>query len=138
MKKMLCGWTCAPFDGRPCLLPPARNGRFVTLARPSCKFLWAPTPPFAYATHMDGMVGHATLQVNHRGNPAAGPDLPAEAIGFGASVPKVGQTSQLCGGSAAGNPRMGAMPQGFRSPVASALQPLADRSFAESVFENSL
>ena len=80
---------------------------------------------------MDRMVRHATLQVYHRGNPAAGPDLPPEAIRFGAPVQQVGQTHQRFRGSATGSARMGAMPQGVWSPVSGALQPLADRPFAD-------
>jgi hypothetical protein len=81
---------------------------------------------------MDGMVGHTKLQVNHRSDPAAGPDLPPEATGFGAPMQQVGQTSQLGGGQAPGSAGMGAMPQGRWSPVPGALHPLADRSFADA------
>jgi hypothetical protein len=80
---------------------------------------------------MDGMVGHAKLQMHHRGNPAAGPDLSPEAIRFGAPVQQGGQTHQLFGGQATGSAGVGAMPQGFWSPVSGALQPLADRPFGD-------
>ena len=46
---------------------------------------------------MDGMVGDAKLQVNDHRKPAAGPDLPSEAIGFGTPIQEVGQTRQLLG-----------------------------------------
>ena len=59
---------------------------------------------------MDRMVGDAKFQVDHRGDPSAGPDLPPEAIGFGAPVQQVGQMSQLLGRQAAGSAGMGAMP----------------------------
>jgi len=43
------------------------------------------------------MVGDAKLPVNDRRNPAAGPDLPSEATGFGTPIQEVGQTRQLLG-----------------------------------------
>jgi hypothetical protein len=78
------------------------------------------------------MGGDAILQVNHRGDPAAGPDLPSEAIRLGAPVQQVGQPSQLFGGQATGGAAMGAIPQGFWAPVPGALHPLTDRPCADA------
>jgi hypothetical protein len=81
---------------------------------------------------VNGMIGDAKLQLNHRADPSTGPDLPPEAIGFGAPVQQVEQMRQLFGGQATGSAGMGAMPQGFWSPVPGALHPLADGPFADA------
>jgi hypothetical protein len=74
------------------VLAPAGNGGFVALACPPRGLLRAPAQRFEHAADMDGMVGDAKLQVNDHRNPAAGPDLPSEAIGFGIPIQEVGQT----------------------------------------------
>jgi hypothetical protein len=47
---------------------------------------------------MNRMRGDAKLQVHHGGDPATGPDLPPEAIGFGTAVQPRGQARELVGG----------------------------------------
>jgi hypothetical protein len=46
---------------------------------------------------MARVVGEATLQPAHRGEPSPGPGLSSQAMGFGAAVPGVGQAVQLGG-----------------------------------------
>jgi hypothetical protein len=81
---------------------------------------------------MDGMIGDAKLQVHHGGDPATGPDLPPEAIGFGAAVQQRGQARELVGGQSARSARGWPMAQGLGTAVACAPHPLADRSFADA------
>jgi hypothetical protein len=56
------------------------------------------------------VVRDAECQLHDGGDPAAGPDLSAEAIRFGTTVQQLGQTSQLFGRQAAGSARVGPMP----------------------------
>jgi hypothetical protein len=81
---------------------------------------------------MTRVIRDAKGQLNDRGDPAAGPDLPPEAIRFGPLVQQLGQTGQLFGCEAAGRTRVGAMPQGLWAPVAGAPHPLADRAFGDA------
>lgn len=59
--------------------------------------LRAPPDGLAQAADMARVVPDAERQLNEGGDPAAGPDLPPEAIGFGPVVQQLGQTSQLVG-----------------------------------------
>jgi hypothetical protein len=79
---------------------------------------------------MDGMVGEATRQVHDHRHPAAGPDLPSDAIGVGTPSQEVGQTRQRWGCQAAGSAGVRAMAEGFRPPIAGALHPLTDGPLA--------
>jgi hypothetical protein len=76
--------------------------------------------------------GEAECQRHDGGDPAAGPDLPPEAIRFGPPVPQLGQTGPLFGCQAAGSTRVGTTSQGVRPPGAGARHPLADRAFADA------
>jgi hypothetical protein len=81
---------------------------------------------------MDSMVGDATFEVDHRGDPSTGPNLPSKAVGFGPTVQERGQTGQLCGGQPAGSTGAGAVPEGFRSLLAGTRHPLADSPLADA------
>ncbi len=81
---------------------------------------------------MDRMVGEAKFQVDHRGDPSAGPDLPPEAIGFGATVQQVGQAGELCGREPARGPGRRAVAQGVGTLLAGTLHPLADGPLAHA------
>jgi hypothetical protein len=81
---------------------------------------------------MDGMVADTKLQANDRGHTSASPDLPAEAIGFGAPLQKIGQTRQLFGGEAAGSTEVPTRPQGFGAALSGARHPPADGPFADA------
>jgi hypothetical protein len=49
------------------------------------------------------MVGHAEGQLDHGGNPAAGPQLSPEAIGFGTAAQQCRQLGQLIGAQPSGH-----------------------------------
>src|ERR671914_463511 len=112
------------FEGRPRVFPPASNGGFVALAGAPSRLLRGPANCVAQATHMDGMVGDATLQANHRGDPATSPDLSAKAIGFGPLVQEHGQPRQLLGGQPAWSTGAWTLPEGLRTPFAGTFPPL--------------
>ncbi|MDQ3830496.1 MAG: hypothetical protein M3361_14580 [Candidatus Tectomicrobia bacterium] len=81
---------------------------------------------------MAGMIPDTKLQGHDGSNSAAGPELPPEAIGFGALVQERGQASELCGRHPPGRPRGWAMTEGIWSPLASTCQPLADGPCADA------
>ena len=81
---------------------------------------------------MDGMVADTKRQANDHRHASAGPDLPAETIGFGASMQKIGQTRQLFGGEAAGSTGVSTRPQGFGAALSGACHPPADGPFADA------
>jgi hypothetical protein len=81
---------------------------------------------------MDSMVGNAKLEVDHRGDPSTGPDLPSKAVGFGPTVQERGQTGQLFGGQATGSTGARTVPEGLRSLLAGTRHPLADSPFADA------
>ena len=65
---------------------------------------------------MARMIGHAEHQLNDRSDPAAGPELPPEAVRFGAALEQARQLGELCGGEAGdGAPR--GRPLGLVSPT---------------------
>jgi hypothetical protein len=78
------------------------------------------------------MVGDTTLQANHRGDPAPGPDLPSKAISFCPTVQECGQAGQLFGGQPAGSTGWRSVPERLRAALAGACQPLADGPFADA------
>jgi hypothetical protein len=78
------------------------------------------------------MRGDAKPQLNHGGDPATGPDLPPEAIGFGPVLQQRGQPSELLGGQPPGGTRWWSVPEGFRSARTAALHPLANGGFADT------
>jgi hypothetical protein len=78
------------------------------------------------------MRGEAKLQVHHGGDPATGPDLPPEAIGFGAAVQQRGQARELVGGQPAQRARGRPMARGLWAACACAPHPLADSGFADA------
>jgi hypothetical protein len=81
---------------------------------------------------MDSMVGDAKFEVDHRGDPSTGPDLPSKAVGFGSTVQERGQTGQLCGSQPAGSTGAGAVPEGLRPPLAGMRHPLANSPLADA------
>jgi hypothetical protein len=81
---------------------------------------------------MDGMVGDATLEANDRGNPAAGPHVSTEAIGFGPTLQSRGPAGQLFDGSPAGGPRAWSVPQAVRSYGVGPRHPLAESPLADA------
>jgi hypothetical protein len=78
------------------------------------------------------MIGDATLQLNHGGDPATGPDLPSEAIRVGPVLQRRGQPGALLGGQPPAGTRWWSGPEGFRSACAAARHPLADGGFADT------
>jgi hypothetical protein len=72
------------FDGRPDLVAPAGDGRFVALPSAPRGLLETPADRLAQAAAMGEMVRDATREADHRGDAAPCPELAPEAIGFGA------------------------------------------------------
>jgi hypothetical protein len=81
---------------------------------------------------MARMVEDSKFQLNHGGDPAAGPDLPPKAIGFGTTVQAFGQTGELLGRETPRGPRWEPVAEGIRTPLARTLHPLADGGFADT------
>jgi hypothetical protein len=81
---------------------------------------------------MARMIGDAKLRSNNGRNSATGPQLPPEAVGFGAMLQQGRQAGELRRGQPAAGPRGWSVAEGFRAPLSAALHPLADRSFADS------
>lgn len=67
---------------------------------------------------MTWMVGDPQLQADDGGNPTAGPQLAAEAIGFWAALQQSGELRELRDREPASGPWWWPMPQSFRSASA--------------------
>jgi hypothetical protein len=78
------------------------------------------------------MVEDSKFQLNHGGDPAAGPDLPPKAIGFGTPVQEFGQTGELLGRETLRYPRWGPVAESIWAPLPGKLHPLADGGFADA------
>jgi hypothetical protein len=74
----------------------------------------------------------AKLQTNHGGDASARPELPSEAVGFGALVQHSGQAGKLLVGQPARGPRWWPAPEGLRAPLPGSRHPLADGRFADT------
>jgi len=83
------------------------NGRFVALAGAMGRLLRAPPDGLAQATHRAWVIGDATFRSNNSRNPATGPQLPPEAVGFGAMLQQGRQTGELRIGQPAAGPAPG-------------------------------
>jgi hypothetical protein len=83
------------FDGRPGLVAPARDRRFIALTGTAGGHLGTPAGRLAYAADMRRMVADAKCDPNHDGNPTASPDSPAKAIGLGALMQESRQPGEL-------------------------------------------
>jgi hypothetical protein len=81
---------------------------------------------------MGRMVGDAKFRAHHDRHAPARPDLPAEAIRFGATAQQLGQVCELCGSQATWGTGRWAVPESVRASSASALHPLADRPLADA------
>jgi hypothetical protein len=84
-------------NGGPGLLAPLGNGRFGALAGSARRLLRTPANGLAQATDLTRMIRHAERRLTHRRNPAPAPELPSEAIGFGATLEEAGQLRELFG-----------------------------------------
>jgi hypothetical protein len=77
-------------DGWPGLLTPMGNRGFIMLPSPMHRLLRAPAKLVEQATHMLWMIGNAKFQIDDGGDPTAGPELSAEAIGRGTPMQQRG------------------------------------------------
>ena len=80
---------------------------------------------------MARMIGDTKFRSNDGRNSATCPQLPPEAIGFGAMLQQGRQAGELRIGQPAAGPRGWSMPEGFRATLSAALHPLTDRAFAD-------
>ena len=80
---------------------------------------------------MAWMIGDAEFRSNHGRNPATGPQLPPEAVGFGAMLKQGRQAGALRIGQPTAGTRSWSMAEGFRTALSATLHPLADRAFAD-------
>jgi hypothetical protein len=108
------------------------TGRFGALAGAPSGLLQTPAKSVEEAADMARVVGDATRQPQHRGDPATAPDLPAKAIGFGAAGQAFGQAVQLCGRQATWGTGRRSVTARLRAPLAGACQPLAHSPFADA------
>ncbi len=81
---------------------------------------------------MGRMGGDAEFRAHHDRHAPARPDLPAQALRFGATAQQRGQVCELRFGEPPRGPRRWAVPESVRAPNASALHPLADRPRADA------
>jgi hypothetical protein len=77
------------------------------------------------------MIGDAKFRANNGRKPATGPQLPPEAVGFGAMPQQGRQAGELRIGQPAAGSRGWSMTEGFRATRSAALQPWADGAFAD-------
>jgi hypothetical protein len=80
---------------------------------------------------MRGVIANAKCHTDHLRHAFPSPHLAAEAIGFGATVQRVGQPRQRRGRPPAGCARRGLTAQRLGAAQVGALQPLADRGGAD-------
>jgi hypothetical protein len=80
---------------------------------------------------MTRMIGDAKLQADDGGDPRAGPEIAAKAIGGGTSVQEGGQPGEPLGREPAWGPRWGPVAEGFQPSCPGTLHPLADSGCAD-------
>jgi hypothetical protein len=85
------------FARQPGLLPPAGDGRFVPVAGPAGRLVWTPGDGLAQAADLARMRRDATCQLQDGGETGTGPDLAAQARGFGAARPSCRSVGPLFG-----------------------------------------
>jgi hypothetical protein len=78
------------------------------------------------------VVRDAKGELNHGGNPGAGPKLASEAVGFGTTLQQTWQLGQLLGRQTPGCPARRAVMERLRPTFAAALHPLADGALADA------
>ncbi len=81
---------------------------------------------------MARMIGDAKCRANNGRNPATCPQLPPEALGFGAVLKQGRQAGELRSGQPTAGPRGWSMAEGFRTTLSATLHPLADRALAHA------
>jgi hypothetical protein len=81
---------------------------------------------------MARMIGDAKFRSNNGRNPATCPQLPPEALGFGAVLKQGRQAGELRIGQPTAGPRGWSMAEGFRTTLSATLHPLADRALADT------
>lgn len=81
---------------------------------------------------MTWMIGDAKFYPDDGSDPAAGPELPPEAIGLGAALQQCGELSKLIGGQSPWGPGWGVVPEGLRALFPGAPHPLTDGPFADA------
>jgi hypothetical protein len=81
---------------------------------------------------MSWMIRDAKFHSNDGRNPAAGPELPPEAMGCGAALQQCGQSSKLGGSQSPWGTGWGVVSEGLRAPLPSTPYPLTDGSFADA------
>jgi hypothetical protein len=121
-----------PFEGGPCVFPPAGNGRLVALPRPPCGLLPAPPQRLQQTADMAGMIPDTPRQVDDCGNPSAGPKLSSKPVGFGTALQELGQAGEVLASEPTGCAGWGSVAEGIWPTLAGAFHPLADRPFADA------
>jgi hypothetical protein len=89
-------------------------------------------PRVEQAADMHGVVTDPKSPADDRRHASAGPELPPEAIGFGAPMQERRQMSPLFGGQAAGRTGVPTSLQGLGAARAGTLHPLADGPLADA------
>jgi hypothetical protein len=77
------------------------------------------------------MIRDPRCQSNHGGDPAPGPELAPETLGFGAAVQPCRQAGERLDREPATGPRWGAMAQGLQTSLVGTPHPWADGRFAD-------
>jgi hypothetical protein len=81
---------------------------------------------------MTRMRGDTKFQADEGRDPAAGPEVPAEAVGGGASMHQCGQAGQWLGRQPPRGPGGRPTPEGLGTAIAGPRQPLTDRALADT------
>ena len=95
-------------------------------------FLRAPTQRVESATHMARMRGETEFQADDGGDPRAGPELAAAAIGSGTSMQELGQAGELVGRQPPWGAGWRSTPERLGTSGVGPGHPLTNRAFADA------
>ena len=109
---------------------PLRDGGFIALGGAADRFLDAPPDLAQHAAHVCGMVLHPELLPDERGDALGCPDLPEEAVRFGALAQQRRELLALGSRQAVRWARWWTLPQRLAAALPRSLQPLAHGAFS--------
>ncbi len=115
-----------PLQVGPEVSPPTCEGRLVPLDGPPERDLGRPTQFLEPTSDMVLMVTDAELLLDDPGDAGTGPDLAAEALGFGPVPQELGNPSLLRGGQLGLGSGTGRGPKSFHPGISATAEPAAD------------
>jgi hypothetical protein len=120
------------FDRHPGGRAPTSDGGLVALAGAAGGLLRTPPQGLAQAADVTRVVRDAKFRSKHSGNPTTSPELPSEAIGFGAALQQGGHAGELLGRQSAGSTGRRVLAESFWTTRTASLHPLADGALAHA------